>query len=359
MKTLERYILLELLLNIGVTFAAVVLLFLIFAIALVTQRADGAGMTFVMARAFDHGLWFLTLLVPFTILAGTIFTYGRLAADGEVAAAGAAGVPAGRLLLPAAAVGSAAMLLLILLADSAMPAGKFRARTLTREFIMDVESLMKLPSMEISEKSFKCHWKGRRRDAEGNLMLEDFYVLKLDEKGAKDRDYHAELARPVFHPRTREVTFHLVNCRFSTPEGVQRSGTLRVRVNVDRLIGESVQGRREREMSFEELLSGAARGTPRKARILMTEFWFRAAFAGAAFVFALLGAILGIRLRLANRTTVILVGFVTMAAVYYPLVMLGLSLSRDGRLPAPLALLLGNLALLALALVLGRKVVRA
>ena len=60
-----------------------------------------------------------------------------------------------------------------------------------------------------------------------------------------------------------------------------------------------------------------------------------------------------------DDAAVILVGFVTMAAVYYPLVMLGLSLSRDGRLPAPLALLLGNLALLALALVLGRKVVRA
>jgi lipopolysaccharide export LptBFGC system permease protein LptF len=209
--------------------------------------------------------------------------------------------------------------------------------------------------MEITEKSFKCHWKGRRREDQGNLVLENFYVLKRDPGGNRERDYQAEFAKPVLNQRTGELTLHLTNCKFTTDLGVQRSSYLRVNLDLSRLVETSRPEKKDKELSFEELITRMYRREGARARECEAELWSRVALALSSLVFSVFGAVLGIRLKLANRTTVFLIGFVAMAAVYYPLLRVGTTLTKDGRFPAPFAMSLGNGFILLLAVLLMRR----
>ena len=73
------------------------------------------------------------------------------------------------------------------------------------------------------------------------------------------------------------------------------------------------------------------------------EFWMRPALAGGCMVFALIGCPVGLWANRADYLSTFVVCWLPTVVVYYPLLLAGSNMGKDGKLPMPLGCWLANL----------------
>jgi lipopolysaccharide export LptBFGC system permease protein LptF len=363
LRILHRALLGELLLNAASALAAVLVLIFLGALSLQIGKAsfDDLPMAAILKSVGLFVTHTLNLTLPLAVLVTCLFTYGRLANDGEFAAARTSGVHPWQILSPALLLGAAVMVAVAALEDRVMPEAHYRTRFIADAVLTDVERVLQGAEQRLQTPAFTAKWGARRRDVDGALVLEDVDLVQLrggkpvkwlraaEAKPALDDENDARLVLELFDVRQTDAEH----------EGVAAVKYLRFDVDLDDLAARRVVRKKAVQRTNEELWSIAGRDPGSEAaRRARAELDYRIALAASALMFALFGAPLGLRLRLANRAFVFLVGALVVFVGYWPLLAMAKKASDGGLAPSWALLHLPNLLLGCVSWRLVRAVCR-
>ena len=160
-------------------------------------------------------------------------------------------------------------------------------------------------------------------------------------------------AKPVIDPDTGELTLTLTGVVRGDEASTDRTV---IRLDLRALSADQPPTHRADDQSYRELLADAERHPESKrGRRALAEFHGRALRSLAAFLFAMLGAPLGLVLKTRNRALVFTIGFLIALLLYYAPLMASQSLASSGAAGGGLVVWLSALPLLvAISLVFAR-----
>jgi lipopolysaccharide export system permease protein len=345
---IHRYLLRELVANAVVSLVATFAIFFLGALSLQTGKSSYESLPMVVVLKYVSLLLLYTayVTIPLTVVTTCIFTYGRAAQEGEIAAAQTSGIRTSRLLVPAYVLGAASMLLLAVLQDRVMPDAHYRSRQVDEAVFLDVEQILKRTDRRVTNRSFVFTWGGVAQDGAGRLVLNDVELVNLGRDKKPQSWSRAKRATPVVEPGTSRITLELEDAYREQRGTAVWAGRVAVPIDLSALI--SAGSRNEKGLTYEELLSGAEadRSAKRRNRYA-AEFHFRLAMALSPLLLGALAAPLGLTLRVRNRAVVFLAGVLVMAGGYLPLVAVADTLAERGTAPAWAILQVPNVLLLA------------
>lgn len=331
------------------------------------KRTPGVGLGFlveVFPLFFPLALQFT---VPMSVLSACISTFGRMAADRELTALNACGVPTRTVVLPVLAGAALVSLGSLLLIDEVAPYAAARMRQASLDLPRQLQTSFR---SGLSDLTF----------SRGRLSFESF-------DGQRVRDLCVEYRDPTgaFRIlRAREGSFALSG----EDDFVIRMHGLRAVVPYSRgnlfveardaaaelslaeLTGAALQARKRSDLRAWELAYAGERrlalygGKERAYKSAvpsapaMEELARRTAMAAACFFFALIGIPLGILGSRGGRIAGFLTAMAPVLLLFFPLLVGGSNFARQGQAPAYLALWSGNIALGVAGLLLFRKAAR-
>ena len=282
----------------------------------------------------------LILSLPVAVLAGIVIGFARMGSDSEIVVIRAAGVGTWALLWPALLIGLVATFATTFLHMKEAPQS---ARDLRRAALQG--ALRKLES-PVEPRTFNTEIPGYviyvrdgdktqgtwarvfiyaqqadgsarvvtarsgRIDSSGDkseLVLSDASALKIPDKAASDQSYVVE---------------RLEQLRIAIDTG---RAALLDQISKDEVTAE--------EMDWGELRALAATGTPRERNEAERTFHRRLALSVAPFLFALFGALIGLRIRRGGRGVGVLLS-IGVVVLYYLVSLLGESIVRTNTVPA-------------------------
>ncbi len=322
---------------------------------------DGLPMTTILRQIGFTILSTAFLLVPLSVMATCIFTYGRFAADGEFDATRASGIAPFKTLMPALAVGAVAMLTLGVLQNTVIPEARHAGRRVAIDGFEQVSNIFLRNDRKLAMKGFIFTWSAARQDSVGDLVLENVLLIQYDKTtGLPTATTSAARARPSVDTEKDLLTLALEDLRREETGGlVQRYAELTQTVDLDALWNRRVVGRGAPDLSYTQLLAEMGRGGGNlRPTDVAAEWWFRLATCVAAFLAAGIGAPVGVLVRTRNRAVTFLVGLGIVALVFFPLLAVAKNLAEKGTLSAPLAMTIPIGVLTVAAAVLHGKATR-
>jgi lipopolysaccharide export system permease protein len=338
----------------------------------------------------------LPYTVPATCLFATCVVYGRLAHDNEITAIKAAGVHLGRLVAPALILGVTMATGIMALHYHVIPATH---QTLRTQILGDVDDLLYAQlKRQGCLKHPKLSYAMWVRQVQGKRLIDAIFK----EKDEKQRDVYkfvarAREARLHFDPATGKVKMDMSNvttygdgdtfnasaadptaemdlptavfggdyiCRpndLSWPDLVQKR---------DEAIEEAAAAERAAAMSPPADLPAdkqaewtgsfkyIALSKARARNGFDAEFQMRPALAAGCVCFVLIGAPVGIWFSRSDYLSTFVSCFLPTIVVYYPLLLCGTNMAKDGRLPAAVGLWMANAAVGLIGLLLYSRLLR-
>jgi lipopolysaccharide export system permease protein len=389
----------------------------LFLIGLVVQQASNLGLS--MLQTLEAIPLLIPSTLPYTIPATTLFAscvvYGRVAHDNEAVAMKAAGVDLRTVLRPAILLGTITMVATFALAHTVIPRSQ---AALQRMLLKDPEEL--LYNLLKRDRTFKAgnfpyviHVKdviGRRlvdvvlkrkqmrTDANGREIPTGDYDFVVRAREARLRVSLPDGDQPGTQPMLFIEPDRWVGGDGSTqfsadtnrPIGVQLPemfsqkemrnrpanivwSELPARMREFRDVIEKLEGDLVR---FGQLSAAADAATQvkiqthmrsikihqqeqrRLMRNLENELYMRPALAIGCLVFAVIGCPVGIRANRADYLSTFVVCFLPAMAVYYPILLAGSNLGRDGKVPLPFGVFAADAIGALLSVVLTWKLIR-
>jgi lipopolysaccharide export LptBFGC system permease protein LptF len=358
MRILQRYLSFDLLWNLIATFVVLVaitgmLLFSIIALKTSTASLSVEALFKIVGLALANRI---DILVPLATLVATTWTYGRARQEGEITAMRGAGIGLLPIILPAAAVGAGMSALLAWSQDEIVPQSHYLQNVIGKRHLAEnIAALLLDESKDIRDKRFKVRWSKTSRDADGYVVLEDLVVSEQGKSGEPPRITRAAFAKPKINSATGEMT---LTCK-NLVRGNVAGDEMEIRLDLHALSEEPPPSKKVEDLSYEELLTRAERGAGEKSgRRAAAEFHRRAAGSFSPFLFALMGAPLGLILRLSNRAVVFAGAFVIVLLLHYGPVIVGVELAERGTLPATVGVWFGDLLILGAAIYALRRAAR-
>ncbi|MBI3462326.1 MAG: LptF/LptG family permease [Planctomycetes bacterium] len=398
MSILHRYILVELARVFALGLAAFTAIFVMVG---VVQEATQQGL----------GLWQALCLVPFvvpvslpftipaTVLLATTIVYGRLAADNELVAAKSAGINALYLVAPALMVGVVLSFFTLFLYDRVIPVANYRLRT---AFVKNVEDMVyNMLRREGAIKASGVPYEIYVQEVQGKTLINTAFKRR-NETGAYDLVVFAKRAGLEFDLEKTLVNVHMYDAEVTkiSETGVQEVGvdakgykdfqialpkladtkkgirdmTIREvqdqQTELSRALEKScmlwafdtavsTSGGHMSDIRWGSLaeLVGRWKNLQRELRRLECEPAFRRAISFGCLSFILLGCPVAILFQRGDYLSAFISCFLPIVALYYPLLMFGLNLSKEGLAP-PSILWVGNAILALLGLAVFRPVLR-
>ncbi len=340
---------------------------------------------------------FLPYTIPATTLFATCLVYGRLAHDNEIIAVKAAGINILKVVWPAAFLGVLMSATTMTLYYSFIPYTHLAMRTM---FLNDVEELLygmlRRDHCIIQPKLPYAIWV---RQVHGR-RLEDAVFKRRDAKGNWDLVARAREAELKVEVANRQVLVHMLVGEFFSQGSTTRvyfedkvwpvplppapfgsNGPQRPR---DMTWPEILQQRRAVLQREDELGAEIALHTARMAlsqvpadlpqhifnlrvmrrqfgqevHALDTELYMRPALAFGCLCFVLVGCPVGIWFSRSDYLSAFSTCFLPIAFLYYPLLLCGTNLSKDGRVHPALACWGANLVMFVIAAFLFRRLMR-
>ena len=378
--------------------------------AVLIQQAMIMGLSLWQALAAIH--LFVPNTLPYTIPATTLFAscvvYGRLSHDNEVVAIKAAGVHLFTVLKPALLLGVITTAFTASLYHTVIPRSQ---QVLYKQLLGNPEELIyNMLRRDRSVRHPKSEYVIFVRDVQGKVLID--VVVKKRAKVRNPQDgqesffgYEFEVRAPkaqlrvdqadgklyvdadrwvIYNPGTSGATRGTGPFPIDLPDGLNgKDGKVRVStltwddlpLKAAELRGELDQIERERRKSREEaeaapdgvrtLYLEADRsykfksdGVRRTLRNVEAERFLRPALACGCLLFALVGCPVGIWANRADYLSTFVVCFIPTLLVYYPLVIGGGSLGRDGKIPLALGCWLANIVLAVIGVVLNARLLR-
>ena len=328
----------------------------------------------------------LPFSIPIAVLLTVCIVYGRMAADQEVTAAKAAGIPVLTLLWPALFMGGVLSAGSLLLTDQAIPwsVGNIRrvVALATEDIVLDMlkthnELALPQSGMSISVRGVSGHTLHRP-------------IVRFTSAGGQPITAQARTARLEFDAVQGRILLRLTDCHLDVPGhgsiwlaeetralplpgGLNRAKprhmsieTLKQKLHDNDLHLQELDDIRAIQACF-RLTSGdfaswdddtfdrQARLTHRSHAVLRTEMHSRIAFSSSCFFFVLVGAPLAISQARRQVLTNFVACFLPIILIYYPVVMLCMSQSKSGRVDPAWAMWIGNSLLLLAGGLLFRR----
>jgi lipopolysaccharide export system permease protein len=392
MGILQRYILGEL---IRVFATALVACTTVFVLGGIVHEATQRGLNPVQILYMIPFVVPATLpyIIPATLLLAVSFVYGRLAADNEVMASKAAGINAFHLIVPALALGVAMSLVTVFLLDRVIPVANVGMKT---ALVRNVEELVYATLK-------------KDRSLKGTGLPYEIYVQRVEGKRlinttfkrrAKGGDYDlivfAQEAALQFDHAKKTVAVQMYKAEVTNRDGLrvetrsdkvfelpmpqdvkgasirdltmaqlrdERNKLIRdQRAECGRWVVESLPlfaGGRLDEVQWSKLapLAAHVKDTRRDLWRINCEPAMRWALAFGCLGFVLLGCPIAILFRRGDYLSAFISCFLPIVLVYYPLMMFGFNLCKEG-LAAPTVMWVGNILLAILGLIAMRPVLR-
>ncbi|MDA1162267.1 MAG: LptF/LptG family permease [Planctomycetota bacterium] len=392
MKILQRYILVDLIrvLLLVITVMTVLLVF-VGVFREVTERGLGPLQVLQILPYVVPSL--LPFTIPATLLLSVCVVYGRLAADHEITAARAAGINVMSLLAPAFFLGGALTVCSLLLNDQVIPwsmANIQRVVTLAMEDIFfDVLSAQHM--VEYPEKGWAITVSGvdkeNRRLIRPNLRYtvgREQYVAQLTEAVLRiDLETEKIILQPtdarIEGPGRVSIRLKEGNIELPPPMSGQRIKPRHLSIRdireklagfeKDRQTAEDIQaistafaltmGEFE-ELAESSIADQSARISGSESNTFKhnTELHNRFALSCSCFFFALLGGPFSIMQARRQFLTTFFMCFLPILLVYYPVVLLMMSLAKAGSVDPAWGMWVGNGILLVGAIIVLRCTVR-
>jgi lipopolysaccharide export system permease protein len=326
----------------------------------------------------------LQYALPATLLFAVCSVYGRVAADNEILAVKAAGVPPMKIIAPTLILGLLFSPLAVWTMDLAVSWGRPGMQRVVMHHIEEVAyHTLRSTGAYSSDSGFSIYVES----VEDRKLIHPEITIQGDDR-SKTLTLSARWGELRFNPEKETLKVRLVDAVWNIGESAAGSwDDKEYEIPLDqaarrgrsvgkpseiamRQIGQEVQLQRESIRRSEEMLGARAilsltcgrydwLGSPavhetssnlhigreRLAR-LHTEPWRRWASGFSCFCFVWLGVPLAIWCRTADYWSSFGVAFLPILLIYYPLFALGLEQAKDGGWP-PHSVWLGNLALLA------------
>ncbi|RMH05500.1 MAG: LptF/LptG family permease [Planctomycetota bacterium] len=349
-------------------FGGTLLLVALAAMVRVSSQSQGAPLWMALALLPMVVGNAVPYLLPAALLTAVVLAYGRMAADGEATALRAAGVHPWRILGPALAIGLLAGLVSLPLSAELLPRLYSGMRELSYRLRFAALENPDPSSSELSFAGLEMSWAER---LPGGVFHDVLVVYRPGEEprahpidpgpgGAAGAGLpgalrlRAERCRMSVEGRRLRLRFHGLRSLEEEPSAISWGGrgSTWLTIPLDALGSRRAKDRKAADYTTGELRRMLAEGElpPRKRVAWAFEAWRRLALALAPLPLALLGAMLGWRLRRSGILTAFGVAFAVQLLVFYPLFSLGQTLTAGGLL-APAAGALLPIAGLALVLV--------
>lgn len=318
------------------------------------ERSPGVGLGFlveIFPLFFPLALQFT---VPLAMLAGTVMTFSRMAADGELAALYASGVPLRAVARPVLALAAVVALLAFLLTDVASPFAASRLRAAQRDLPEQLRTAFRSGLCDLDL--------GQGRISFERFEGNDFADVCVEWRGDDAVElWRAERGSIAITPDDR-VAIALEGVQRVLPwqrDAAELFPAAR-HVVVDHSLPDLVRAslRRSRtSMTAAELAYVAARKRD-GSNSAGEELARRSALAGSAFFYALVGIPLGILAARGGRIGAFLFAIAPVVAAYLPLVLAMSGLARKGKVAPFPALWSGNALLLLAGILLLVRLAR-
>ncbi|MDX2036034.1 MAG: LptF/LptG family permease [Isosphaeraceae bacterium] len=412
---LQRYVMGEVLRSFLLALMTITIVFVLF---MVMTEATRMGLT--PAEIAVLVPWVIPQSLPYTVPVSLLFAvtvvYGRLAGDNEVIAIKAAGLSAFRVIWPAISIGLVASLILLVLSGDAIPQSNHMARRAVFKSFED--GFYKFLKRDRELNDGRLPFLVKVKDVEGRDLIGATFKHRSEK--AKNQDRLA-LARPAGSQTDDAATFDLViqakraridfdfdkNVAHVTLVGsdIQQGGKETSLVVNDAIeIPLPPDFRKELPKYPQQMTRGEIRAKQQEFRRLVmlerkrqsfsaalwlasgrvtrpdwpgfqrafidykfwndqlnlfeTELQMRTAMAFAGFFFVLLGAPVGILFAKRDFLSAFISCFLPIILIYYPLMLGGMNLGKEGSVNPLLALWSGNVVLAVLSWFAIRPVVK-
>ncbi len=389
----------------------------LFLIGLVVQQAGNLGLS--MLQTLEAIPLLVPYTLPYTIPATTLFAscvvYGRVAHDNEAVAMKAAGVNLHAVLRPAILLGVLAAIATFALAHTVIPRTQ---SALQRMVLKDPEELLynllkrdrtfkagnfpyvihvkdvigrRLVDVVLKRKQMKTDANGREvptgdydfvvRAREARLRVE---IPDGDQPGAQpmlfiepDRwvggdgstQFSADTNRPIGVPlpeilSQREMRNRPANIDWSElPGRIAEFREAMDQGNAEMAKFEGMMAHVDAETKVKlqahvRSLQNHVMEQRRLMRNLENEYYMRPALALGCLVFAVVGCPVGLRANRADYLSTFVVCFLPAMACYYPVLLAGSNLGRDGKVPIPLGVFAADALGALLSVALAWKLIR-
>ena len=352
----------------------------------------------------DHGLgvfqtlqilpYIIPSLLPFSIPVAVLLTvcivYGRMAANQEVTAAKAAGIPVLNLLWPALFLGGLLSAGSLMLTDQAIPWSVGNIRRVVAMAMEDIvlDMLKTQNELALPQAGMSISVRG----VSGQTLQRP--IVKFTSSGGHAVTAQARQAKLEFDSQQGRILLKLTDCHLSVPGhgsiwlaeetralplpgGLNRAKPRHM--SIDTLERQLAEQERQLETLDEHKAIKACfnmatgdfqswsldKTAARQVKILhstharlRTELHSRIAFSSSCFFFVLVGAPLAITRARRQILTNFLICFLPIILLYYPIVILCMSQSRAGAIDPAWAMWVGNAMLLVAGGVLFRRCCR-
>ncbi len=332
----------------------------------------------------------LPFAIPVAVLLTVCIVYGRMAAEQEITAAKAAGIPILTILWPALFLGGLLSAGSLMLTDQAIPWSVGNIRRVValamEDIVLDMltthnELALPKAGMSISVRSVSGHTLQRP-------------IVRFTSAGGQQVTAQARKANLEFDATQGKILLKLTDCHLDVPGrgsmwmaeetralplpgGLNRTKARHMSIEtLKHKLGQENQ--RQQQIEEQQIVQACfrmttgdfadwttnetAKTTPRKSRIkptvLRTEMHSRIAFSSSCFFFVLLGAPLAITQARRQVLTNFLTCFLPIIIVYYPVVMLCISQSRAGKVDPAWAMWIGNGVLFLAGSIMFRRCCR-
>jgi lipopolysaccharide export system permease protein len=290
--------------------------------------------------------------LPLAVLVAVVLTYGRAAADNEIDALRTSGVHPLQIGLPGLLFGALVSLPLLAAMDYGQPWAEVAKRRLADD--VDYATLLrnKLSAGEPVKLDQRTIISAEGFNEAGQAL--NVRVQIYDSNGEIEREILADRADVAVQPARGELTLVLLD--FRTVRGPRADGKS---MSVTRPLGKGAGELDTRHLTTPQLLAILRRGapsmgfTPSQVELAVH---MRAAAALACLLFALLGMPLALLFRRGDRTGAFLIAFLVALFVYFPSREVSIYFAEKQLLSPQVAAFSGSALLLAVGLLLCRRV---
>jgi lipopolysaccharide export system permease protein len=353
MMLFQRRMFLELMGNALISSALLTAVLILVAAVQVVAKFDGVGLLDFVMRVPIWAASFLDVVLPVGVLVSVVMTYGRAATDNEIDTLRCSGVNPWHLLTPGLVFGLLMTAALMLFLDYGKPYADRMKRRLVEHVDMSKiveDSIARGVPIELDDNTIIS---ASGYDEEGKAV--DLRIQVLNSAGVVVEETLSRQAEVWVDQETGELVMKLIDMH---------------RVIGDRLVANNLILRRQLRRDLvdlgidswttPQLLAMLER--PENARVRFDEekvssnVHRRQASAASCLLFVFLGIPVALRFRRSDRVGAFLVAFLLALFVYFPVVRVGKALAGSETLSPVVAAWMGHVLLLAVSLILSRRI---
>ena len=364
MRLLRNYVLRELSIPTAAAFGILTFVLILGNLVLMADLLVNRGVSLIFIfRFFIYQIpSLLSYTLPMALLIGLVLSLGRLTADNEIVVMRASGINLYKLVVPIAFVGIVASVAAILLQDRVLPQTRLSSRLLLKE--MSAKNPTAFLEEGIFIKAFKRYIVFIQR-IDGN-RVQNIRIYE-PQPNRPTRTIFANRGEFIRSNDASKIRLRLYNGTSDEPDPKDPNGfyklafkTYLLTLDLSEVFDKDEIEKKPKEMSFRELLTEAKHFRERAIdpAPLVAEFHKKAAIAFAPLVFVLLGLPVSVLVRRGERSVSFGIAL-SIAIVYYVLIITSEALAHQGFLEMPLLMWMPNIVMALLGVLLCHRMVRA